>query len=119
MFFSPVGSRRFAYSPAFSAAFAADWQPSSDHAEFSATEQGYTLSLDVPGLAKEQLRIEVDGRVLRVSSLDDAPRRYKAAYRLPQALDAESTTAKLEHGVLTLQLVAQAPVSSAKSVTIQ
>jgi HSP20 family protein len=123
MFFSPVGSRRFSYasalSPVLGATCAVEYQPTAANAEFSITENGYCLSVDVPGLAKEQLRIEVDGRVVRIASLDDAPRSFNAAYRFPLALDAEATTAKLEHGVLSLSLVGLAPANKAKTVTIQ
>ncbi|MGH8832305.1 MAG: Hsp20/alpha crystallin family protein, partial [Polaromonas sp.] len=67
-------------------------------------EKAYSLQLDVPGLAKEQLDIGIEGDVVRVASKADAPRSVKAAWRFPLEIDVASSTAKLENGVLTLTL---------------
>jgi HSP20 family molecular chaperone IbpA len=67
-------------------------------------EKSYTLSFDVPGISKEQLSIGIEGNVVRIESLKDAPRSYQLAYELPQDIDAASSEAKLEFGVLTLKL---------------
>jgi HSP20 family protein len=81
-------------------------------------EKAYTLSLDVPGLAKEHVRIEMEGAVLRIQSQDDAPRSLRAAYELPVELDAAASEAKLENGVLTLRLVKLVPASKAVALNI-
>ena len=70
----------------------------------SEDETAYTLSLDMPGIAKDQLSISVDGAVMRIQSKDDALRRYRAAYEFPQDIDGAASEAKLENGVLTLKL---------------
>jgi len=67
-------------------------------------ENSYSLSLDVPGLRKEQLTIGIEGQVVRIESKPDAPRQVKAHYELPQDLDASASEATLELGVLTLKL---------------
>jgi HSP20 family molecular chaperone IbpA len=82
-------------------------------------EESWTLSLDVPGVAREQLTIDVDGAVVRVATVKDAPRHYQAAYELPAAIDAEATSAKLEHGVLTLTLAKKKPVVTARSIEVK
>lgn len=74
-------------------------------------EQGYTLSLDVPGVSREQLEIGIEDQQLRVSTVEGALRRYHAVYELPVALDASASEARLADGVLTLRLVKQLPVS--------
>ncbi len=113
MLFSPMIVRRPAH-----ASF--QWASGHNATEpmLETTDQGFALSLDVPGLDKSQLHIEIDQRVLRIQSKDDAPRAFRAAYRLPQAIDAAASSAKLEHGVLSVQLVRMAPVSSAHTVRI-
>ncbi len=63
-----------------------------------------TLSLDVPGLAKDQITISIEANVVRITSKDDAPRSFKAAYQLADEIDAAASQAKLENGVLTLKL---------------
>ena len=82
-------------------------------------DKAWTLSLDVPGLAREDLTIGIEGAVVRVESKAEAKRQVKAAYELPQDIDAAASTAKLENGVLTLTLAKQAPVSKVTSLEIK
>jgi HSP20 family protein len=77
-----------------------------------------TLSMDVPGLSKEQLTIGIEGRILRIRAKDDAPRSFQAAYKLGSDVDATKSEAKLEHGVLTLKLTKIAPESRETVLTI-
>jgi len=78
----------------------------------------WTLSLDVPGLSRDDLSIGIEGAVVRIESKAEAKRKVKAAYELPQAIDASASEAKLEHGVLTLKLAKLAPVSNVSQLTI-
>lgn len=82
-------------------------------------EAAYTLSLDMPGIAKDQLTISMDGAVVRIQSKEDAPRRYRAAYEFPQEIDGAASEAKLENGVLTLKLAKKVPVNTATELAIQ
>ncbi len=82
-------------------------------------EKAYTLQLDVPGLAREHLDINIEGDVVRVASKDEAPRKVKAAWRFPLEIDTASSTAKLENGVLTLTLGKKIPVSNVTTLQIQ
>jgi HSP20 family protein len=86
--------------------------------KFDQDEKAYTLSADLPGLAKEHLNIEIEGAVVRIRSKDDAPRSFKAAYELPMEIDAAASQAKLENGVLTLTLAKLVPVSKAAQLAI-
>ena len=81
-------------------------------------EQAWTISLDVPGVAREHLTIDVDGALVRVQTVADAPRQVKAAYELPAEIDADATSAKLEHGVLTLTLGKKKPVVTARKIEV-
>jgi HSP20 family molecular chaperone IbpA len=87
-------------------------------AAIQADEQSWTLSLDVPGVTREQLTIGIEGAVVRIETLADAPRAYKQAYELPQDIDTAASTAKLENGVLTLTLAKKQPVSNVTQITI-
>ena len=49
----------------------------------------------------------------------EAKRQFKAAYELPQDIDADASAAKLENGVLTLTLAKQVPVSNARQIEIK
>ena len=82
-------------------------------------EEAWTVSLDVPGVTREQLSIAIDGAVVRVATNKEAARQYQAAYELPAEIDAEATSAKLENGVLTLTLAKKQPVSKARTIEIR
>jgi HSP20 family molecular chaperone IbpA len=82
-------------------------------------EKSFTLSLDVPGISREDLAISVEGAVVRIETKGEAKRQYKAAYELADEIDAEATTAKLENGVLTLTLAKKVPVSNARTIEIK
>ncbi len=125
MFFAttaPASFRRQLYSPAdrslerfLSEAQLAGRQKS------CATEQNeksYTLTFDVPGVAKDQLSTGFEGSIIRIESKEGAPRQYKQAYELPQDINAASSEAKLENGVLTLKLGKLIPVSRVTELAV-
>ncbi len=94
---------------------------SASHQSACAIEQDekfYTLRFDVPGIAKDQLSIGIEGAIVRIESKEGAVRHYKSAYELPQDIDAASSEAHLENGVLTLKLAKQIPVSRVTTLTI-
>ena len=82
-------------------------------------ETSYTLSFDVPGIAKEHLSIGLEGSIVRIETKEGAPRQYRQAYELPQDIDATTSEAQLENGVLTLRLVKQVPVSRVTQLNIR
>lgn len=84
----------------------------------SQDDSSYTLTFDVPGVAREQLSIGLEGSIVRIETKEGAPRQYKQAYELPQDIDAASSQAKLENGVLTLKLAKQVPVSKVTELAI-
>ena len=95
------------------------FRPAHTGVKVEQTEQAWTVTLDVPGVAREQLAIDVDGAVVRVQTAADAPRQYKAAYELPAEIDAEATAAKLENGVLTLTLAKKKPVVTSRQIEVK
>ena len=82
-------------------------------------DKAVTLSFDLPGIAREDLNITVEGAVVRLETKSEAKRQYKAAYELPEEIDTDATTAKLENGVLTLVLAKKVPVSNARTIEIK
>ena len=86
---------------------------------YTQDETAFTLTLDMPGIAKDQLSIAIEGAVVRIASKEGAARRYSAAYELPQEVDTALSEAKLENGVLTLKLAKKVPTSNATELTIQ
>ena len=130
---------RHAFHPAWGRAlqrhaeFAADVteRPAMDVAE---TENGYTLSFDLPGMAKEQVKVSVDGRVVSVEAAQVADQsaapdarlihrerhvpRFARTVSLPSELDATASLARFDNGVLTLTLVKKLP-EGAKTLAVQ
>ena len=125
MFIAPL-LRRPAYQPTLrdmDRLFSAAWQshaatPSVSSCQMVQDETSYTLTFDVPGIAKEQLSIGIEGNTVRIDSLPEAARQYSAAYELPVDIDAAHSEAKLEHGVLTLKLAKLVAQSQVKHLTI-
>jgi HSP20 family protein len=82
-------------------------------------EKSWTISLDLPGVAREDLNIAVEGAVVRIETKAEAKRQYKAAYEFGEEIDTDNTSAKLENGVLTLTLAKKQPVNNARSIEIK
>ena len=78
----------------------------------------WELSIDVPGVSREQLAIAIEGPTVRVTTVEGAPRQYKKAYEFTQDVDAAASSARLEHGVLTLTLAKLVPESKATTLAI-
>lgn len=93
--------------------------PAAAGARVEQKDDAWTLSLDVPGVSREQLAIDVDGTVVSVKTVEGAPRQYRAAYEFPAEIDAEATSAKLENGVLTLTVGKKKPVVTARQIAVQ
>ena len=95
--------------------------------DVSETDAAYTVSFDVPGVTREQLKVSVEGRKVSIETVDaakpieaaaeapkaDAPRslyrerstaRYARSVSLPAEVDQSASQAKFENGVLTLTL---------------
>ena len=125
MFFAttaPALSRRQLYSPAgrslerfLDEAVVATRQKST---AIEQDETSFTLSFDVPGIAREQLSIGIEGSIVRIETKEGAARQYKSAYELPQDIDVSASVAKLENGVLTLKLVKVVPVNKVAELAI-
>ena len=91
---------------------------SSRSCSYTQDDSAFMLSLDLPGIAKDQLSIAVEGAVVTISSKEGASRKYSVAYELPQEIDTSSSEATLENGVLNLKLAKKLPVSNAIELTI-
>ena len=124
-------------------------QPTADAApvrrpaiDVSESDRGYVVTLDVPGVSREDVKVSIDGR--RVSIVAEARAAETAApaptdaaapastervilrerafasfarsFTLQSEIDQASSQAKLDNGVLTLTLVKRDPVATQISV---
>ena len=81
-------------------------------------EKHWELSIDVPGVSRDQLNIAIEGATVRVTTVEGAPREYRKAYEFAQEVDTAASHAKLENGVLTLTLAKLVPQSRATNLNI-
>ncbi|MEZ0306677.1 MAG: Hsp20/alpha crystallin family protein [Ramlibacter sp.] len=127
MFFAPVVRTR-AVAPSFRS-FDRSFERFVNDAFFTGTtnpgfkveqdDKAWTVTLDLPGVAREDLSINIEGAIVRIETKAEAQRQFKAAYELPEEIDAAATEAKLENGVLTLVLGKKAPVSNARTIEVK
>jgi HSP20 family molecular chaperone IbpA len=127
MFFAPVVRTR-AMSPSFRS-FDRSFERFVNDAFFSNTarlgckveqdDKAWTVTLDLPGVVREDLSISIEGSIVRIETRAEAKRAYKAAYELPQDIDAPASAAKLENGVLSLTLAKKVPVSNARQIEVK
>ncbi len=99
--------------------------------EVSETPAAYQFKIDLPGMNKEGIKVEVHQNLLRVSGerkfeKSDASHHFSEvsygtffrSFELPETVDAERVEAKFENGVLSLVLNKNTP-AKAKQVTIK
>lgn len=85
---------------------------------FSSTDEATTLSVDVPGLTRDQLQLRLEDNMVHLHSVEGAPRQVRRSWELPHEIDTAASNAKLDLGVLTLTLVRQKPVDKAVTLNI-
>jgi HSP20 family protein len=93
------------------------------------TEEGLTLTADVPGAAKDTLEVNVEKGILTISapvcrSMPGNPTHsefelasYYRQFSIPESLDHEKAKADLVNGILTLR-VPKAEVAKPRKVEI-
>ncbi|HVZ42938.1 MAG TPA: Hsp20/alpha crystallin family protein [Ramlibacter sp.] len=126
MFFAPALRSR-SYSPAlrgFDRGFErflndAFFTPAYSSVKFTQDDAAYTATLDLPGVARDELVVNIEGAVVSIETAAAAKRQFKGSYELPEEIDAESATAKLENGVLVLVLPKAKPVSKARKIEVR
>jgi HSP20 family protein len=106
---------------------AAKRSPALDVAE---SEQAYTVRLDLPGIAKDDVKVSIEGRRVsieaktqerkdgdRVLLRERVESSFARSFVLPVELDQDRSSAKLENGVLTLELSKRGS-ASVKQITV-
>ena len=84
---------------------------------FRETEDGFELRLNLPGIDKKNLQVQVADQTLSIEAhREETPREgtcirqefpvvnYRAAYALPDDVDPDAVSAKLTNGILTVTL---------------
>ena len=124
-FFSPVLTRFAGHDGAEAAT--ATWSPAADIAQ---TEDSYSLTVDLPGLSREDIDVTVEDHVLTLSgerrieregqSMDRIERvhgRFARRFHLPTDIDASAVSAEFENGVLSI-VIPKAEDTKARKIEI-
>ena len=111
------------WGPGFAPRTDAIFAPGDTHlaADVVRTADGYRLEVEVPGLTREQIHVEIEAEWLTIRTepgprpkpgdgevLLSAGRMRRATVRrflLPEPMSAEGSRARLENGVMVLELV--------------
>ena len=102
--------------------------------DVSESEAGYSLSFDLPGIVKEQVKVSIDGRKVsveaspaeaaaetegaRVVYRERSAPRFARSVTLPVELDASTSKARFANGVLTLTLVKK-PLTGSTTLSVE
>lgn len=98
------------------------------------TSSGYEVTADLPGVAKNDVKVSVDGQRVTIEAevrreterkegetvmhAERIVRNYARSFELPHEVDDAQAVARLEHGVLTLTLPKKQAAQS-RLLTIQ
>jgi len=126
-------NRIFAGFPLMSSSYSeglSRWLPAMDTVE----EEGQLkVMIDVPGMAEEDLDVEVSDNVLTIRGKRDIKREQKdqrwyrferstgtfeRSLEMPERIDPSSVHASFDKGVLTISLPSRKPVSSGQHIQI-
>jgi HSP20 family protein len=66
-------------------------------------ENGWTVEIPVPGYKPDQIDVTVEDRVLTVTGKNER-RSFQRSILIPDEVDADGISAKVEHGLLALWL---------------
>jgi HSP20 family protein len=110
------------------------WDERMGATDFEKTEKEYTVLVDVPGLTKDEISVNIEEGCITISAerkprekkegveylaSERSYRRFERKFRLPEDVDFEKSDAKVENGVLTLVLGRKKAERSAKKVEIK
>lgn len=87
--------------------------------QVSQSDEATVLSIDVPGLSREQLQLRIEDHMVHLHSVEGAPRQVRRSWELPHEIDVPASSAKLDLGVLTLTLQRRKPVDKTVTLNIQ
>lgn len=113
--------------------FGADAQISVPSANVEETENGYRISVAVPGIKKENISVQVKDQVLHIEASEKGETeeknvkflrkeynfsKFKRTFTLSDALDVDNIQAAYKDGILTLDILKKEVADNKSSKTI-
>lgn len=100
--------------------------PSYDNSYLYPTEDGYTMEVPIPGMTKNDVKIQLDENTLYIKAQVDKKQKhrqvasnYQYVQSLPKDVDVESFQASVENGVLTIQMKKFQKTRNVREISIQ
>ena len=82
--------------------------------QFEQDEHQYRLSMDMPGVSKDHLLVQIEEQMVQINTTADANRVYKAQFELPMPVDA-ATSPKFKMPFSSLALLVAASTGMGNS----
>ena len=79
--------------------------------------EGWLLSVELPGVAKADVALRVEGDVLELKASRDEASGFSRRFRLPRGVDRAEISARHEHGILRVS-VPREPDSAPVAITV-
>lgn len=102
--------------------FSSDFTYTKDEYYVTSDEKQWTIEIPLPGISKENLKIDIEDNMLTVQALptvkSKAVKAVKKSWYVDESLDVSSIVAKLENGLLTISLPKIKPTKKSVAVTI-
>jgi HSP20 family protein len=86
-------------------------------ADYYETEGGFALEVEIPGVKKEDLDIQVEKNILTVKATrarKDEKFTYERSFRLAEDIDTDNIKVSLENGILKFDLAKKAQAAARK-----
>ena len=95
-----------------------NWTPRYD---YSCQDGNNHLTVEMPGVARENLKVNVNGRTLTIEAkrnLGRGEQKWEGRWVLNPKIDAEKIAAKLDSGILSLSLPVTYDSSKGREITV-
>ncbi|OFZ20526.1 MAG: hypothetical protein A2X94_10860 [Bdellovibrionales bacterium GWB1_55_8] len=91
------------FGPLFADFFAipTEWQPACDVEE---TDDHYLLSLETPGVARDQIKLEVLENRVQISGEKKRAGKFQRTFTLPAGVNVDKVEASYQDGILTVRI---------------
>jgi HSP20 family molecular chaperone IbpA len=110
------------FGPQFGPSSALRQAPSPAHHHIYETDDSVTLSIDVPGIKSNDLQVQFEDNVLRISGerkTAGSESKFVRSFSMdPKNVDVDSIKANLDCGVLTLTVPKRTKPAVSKTITV-
>ena len=82
------------------------------------TDSGWNIEVELPGLTKEDLNIEIDSDMLKIEELDEENKFSALKFKVPKDSIKDDISATMENGILNVSIPKEEINSDKRSINI-